>query len=337
MDDRDVAKALRAVLRRRFGPASQGFVLSRQSGGLESTCVMRASGLVRRNHGGVNRVALVAKHLDSVHSREVRIYRQLAHAGLALSPRCLGVVPCAQGSRLLLLELIESEAGWPWRDSEAAALVLKHLARLHRSFQLLPALAKEGWNYEDELLGAAERTLQAFEQRAPKLDSSLRRMGPSLRRLVRNLPRLRRTLLGCARFGQAALHGDVHTGNVILTVTKGRAQVLFIDWSRARKGSPLEDVSSLTESLGIWEPEARRRHDTLIRRYLTAHGHLGQLDEELRAHYWLAAASNVLAGSLLYYLGVIAGSGSPSCRLEEAHRAARAAGRIVRCAARYWG
>jgi hypothetical protein len=38
----------------------------------------------------------------------------------------------------------------------------------------------------------------------------------------------------------------------------------LIDWARARRGSPFEDVASWLHSLGCWEPEARRRHDSLL-------------------------------------------------------------------------
>jgi aminoglycoside phosphotransferase (APT) family kinase protein len=81
----------------------------------------------------------------------------------------------------------------------------------------------------------------------------------------------------------------------------GCEPVLF-DWGRARVGSPLEDVSSWLQVLGRWEPEAKRRHDTLLAHYLAARGLTASLTRSLRDAYWLAGASNALAGALLYHL-----------------------------------
>ena len=77
-------------------------------------------------------------------------------------------------------------------------------------------------------------------------------------------------------------------------------------WARARHGSALEDVGSWLHSLGAWEPEARRRHDTLFKRYLTARGLPVKLGADVRDLYWLASASNALAGALAYHLAVAA-------------------------------
>src|SRR5919108_667753 len=82
-------------------------------------------------------------------------------------------------------------------------------------------------------------------------------------------------------------------------VIRGRgpgSRAVLLDWARARRGSPLEDVSSWLQSLGYWELEARRRHDTLLRRYLKARAFAGELSRAVRDAYWLAAACNVLAG-----------------------------------------
>jgi Ser/Thr protein kinase RdoA (MazF antagonist) len=90
-----------------------------------------------------------------------------------------------------------------------------------------------------------------------------RRLGP-VRRVGEVLPELRRQLLALDSFGTTAIHGDAHPGNAL--VRSGERPVL-LDWGRARLGSPLEDVSSWLQSLGYWEPEAQRRHDTLLAGY----------------------------------------------------------------------
>src|SRR5690606_30955587 len=121
--------------------------------------------------------------------------------------------------------------------------------------------------------------------------------------------------------GSSFIHGDVHPGNVLVRARAGGAQPVLIDWGRARLGSPLEDVSSWLCSLGYWEPEARRRHDSLFRAYLSARGLGGPLSFDLRAAYWLASASNAFAGALRYHLA-LATTASTSLQRDAAIHAA---------------
>jgi aminoglycoside phosphotransferase (APT) family kinase protein len=137
--------------------------------------------------------------------------------------------------------------------------------------------------------------------------------------------------------GSAVIHGDAHPGNVVLQGVPGGPRAVLLDWGRARLGSPLEDVSSWLQSLGLWEPEARRRHDTLLRRYLTGRGLPDRLDRPLRDAYWLAGACNVLAGALRYHLAIAGGWGNPGPRTRaESVRAARDCLRVVRRADACW-
>jgi aminoglycoside phosphotransferase (APT) family kinase protein len=150
-----------------------------------------------------------------------------------------------------------------------------------------------------------------------------------LRRVVAALPHLRSCLLSA---GQTVIHGDMHPGNVIL---RGPADtdVVLLDWARARVGSPLEDVASWLHSLGCWEPEARRRHDTLMRTYLQAcHTQLA-FAPDVRTLYWFASVSNGLAGAIRYHLSVLSGGRSPATRADSS-RALRAWTRVVSGAAR---
>ena len=144
----------------------------------------------------------------------------------------------------------------------------------------------------------------------------------AIRHLLPSFSRLRSDLLRARPLQGTVLHGDVHPGNVLIRRGGGTERAVLIDWGRARFGSPLEDVSSWLQSLGFWEPEAKRRHDTLLGGYLSARGYAGTLSSELRARYWLAAASNGLAGALRYHLWA-----AQQARTRQAQRAAANAAR----------
>jgi hypothetical protein len=89
-------------------------------------------------------------------------------------------------------------------------------------------------------------------------------------------------------------------------------------------------------SLGCWETCARRRHDTLLNRYLVATGSTARLSPAFREAYWLAGASNALAGALLHHLQTLtAASSSPAARYD-AQRAASSWMRVLRRAHRVW-
>ena len=143
------------------------------------------------------------------------------------------------------------------------------------------------------------------------------------------LPHIRRRLLS---EGASVIHGDMHPGNVILR--RGDApNVLLIDWARARLGSPLEDVASWLHSLGCWEPEARRRHDTLMRAYLDARTTPQRFASDVRVDYWLASASNGLSGAIRYHLAVLSDPAASDAARYDAGRAMMAWQRVVRRAA----
>ena len=92
------------------------------------------------------------------------------------------------------------------------------------------------------------------------------------------------------------------------------AEPVLLDWARARPGSPLEDVSAWVQSLGHWEPQARRYHDTLVRQYLAARGLEPRLDRTFRHLYWIAGACNALAGALRYHLVTVQQARTPQAR-----------------------
>jgi aminoglycoside phosphotransferase (APT) family kinase protein len=128
----------------------------------------------------------------------------------------------------------------------------------------------------------------------------------------------------------------MHAGNAIVHGDGEQRELVLVDWGRARFGSPLEDVASWLQSLGYWEYEVRRRHDSLFRHYLAARNLPDRFTPELRALYWFAASSNAMAGALRYHLAVI---NDPERTREEQAESAGAVSdwlRIIRRADACW-
>lgn len=268
---------------------------------------------------------VVVKRLASDARREAARYHALALAGV--TPSLLGSVEHGD-STYLFLERVRSVASWPWRDSANTRLVLEQLARVHRFDH--EAAQFDDWDYEAELLSSAADTVAlAAESVASIPELDVRRELRPLRHVAASVVEMRHRMK--TALATTLIHGDVHTGNVILRARAGRPEVVFLDWGRSRVGSPLEDVSSWLLSLRSWEPAAARDHDTLFRAYLAAAGRPTALTPELRDAYWFAAAGNVLAGALRYQLSVARESRGKQHITAVAQ--ARAAFRIIRRAA----
>src|SRR5690606_22940729 len=94
-----------------------------------------------------------------------------------------------------------------------------------------------------------------------------------------------------------------------------------------------EDVASWLHALGCWEPQARRRHDTLLRVYLDARRVRRALDTGLRVEYWLASACNGLSGAIRYHIALAADPASTDKQRRDAARALRSWQRVIRRAA----
>jgi hypothetical protein len=120
---------------------------------------------------------------------------------------------------------------------------------------------------------------------------------------------------------------------VILRRADGTIEVILIDWARARIGSPLEDIAGWLHSLACWEPQARRRHDTLMRAYMEARRVPCTFDSDVRVHYWFASVSNGLAGAIRYHLAVLADATVTATARTNSGRALIAWERVVRRAA----
>lgn len=266
-------------------------------GGLESI-VARARVSRPAGHGSIP-PRFVIKQLPAGLEREADVYELLwRHLDRPPAVRVIGRETSAQ-TTFLYLEDAEPSTSWPWSDTQRAGAVCLALARLH-DCQTLPREVF-AWEYETGLLRSAEATVElASNARDASGRRRWRRLG-DLKRVAGALPHIRRRLLSGST---TILHGDMHPGNVILGPGDPPA-VLLIDWARARLGSPLEDVASWLHSLGCWEPEARRRHDTLMRTYLEARATPQAFASDVRVDYWLASATNGLSGAIRYHLAVL--------------------------------
>lgn len=309
-------------------------------GGLMAAAVHHVSARFRDRLGRARTVTFVMKLLEGAAVREALVYERLvASHARGMAPRLLGLEANGSGRQVLFLEAIRRASAWPWREIEVARGVLARLSGLHTALPPESAATMlPPWDYEAELQQLAVKTLASLEgcRRSPHL-AGLARYLPALRRLLAALPAVRRQLLGFAPFGAAPLHGDVHPGNALLRKRAAGLEPVLIDWGRARVGSPLEDVSSWLQSLGYWEPEARRRHDTLLAGYLSARGLEQRLSSDLRAAYWLAGASNALSGALAYHLAVAsAPQGVDSGQQGRAAHSAQDWLRVVRRADALW-
>lgn len=245
------------------------------------------------------RRTVVVKELLGTHRREADAYRLLwGNLARPPAPRLLGSTDTTDAS-YLCLEDVPAVAAWPWRDLGVVTDVCQVLARLHRSG--IPAARLPAWDYEEHLRGSAQETLGLARWVTSGGMSPWRRLG-DLARVVDALPEIRERLLAS---GATLIHGDVHPGNVLVRAGAGPDRVVLIDWAASRLGSPLEDIACWLHSLGCWDAEVRRRHDSLLAGFLRASQPGASLDGAVRARYWLASASNGLAGAIRYHLAMV--------------------------------
>jgi aminoglycoside phosphotransferase (APT) family kinase protein len=274
----------------------------------------------------------VVKQLPAGFEREADVYELLwRHFDPPPAVRLLGREIASQ-STYLYLEEAQPPAVWPWSDTRRAGAVCQALARLHDS-QPLPQEVFS-WDYEAELARSAQSTLELANTARDTSGRRLWRRIGDLRRVAAALPQMRDRLMTAGTC--VVIHGDMHPGNVILR-TGDDPDVLLIDWARARIGSPLEDVASWLHSLGCWEPEARRRHDTLMRIYLDARRDRRAFVSDVRVEYWFASASNGLSGAIRYHLAVLSDASRSEAARYDSSRALSAWQRVIRRAAALLG
>jgi aminoglycoside phosphotransferase (APT) family kinase protein len=329
MTERDIAR----LVARQCGVDSERLRVSATTlgGGLE--CDVRRVSVAGIDPRCLWPTSVVIKELRGAHRRELDIYRLLPRVLTdPPAPRLLAAFR-RDGVDYLLMTDVAPVHAWPWARPHMAAAVCRNLARLHASRG--PVDFPDDWDYESALAASAEDTLEwARVVSTRHVPRPWPRLG-DLRRVVGALPAIRALLLA----ETTLIHGDVHPGNVLVPTSHGHANddtdpvVVFIDWGRARIGSPLEDVASWLQSLGAWEPQARRFHDSLLRAYLAACGRGWRLDAELRTRYWLAGACNGLAGAIRYHLWRAGDSSLPERGRVEATRALHAWRRVIRRAA----
>jgi len=335
----ELMNAIRQVLQRvALAPAQDVQIEGRPlRGGIEASGVTLVTVRYRNDSHREQMFRLVAKRLTGRPAREAAVYQHLVAAhGQHLAPRLVAVEESGPGGVLLLIEAVRRTTSWPWRSLKAGEELLARLAEFHAGAAGAATLVPE-WDYEAELQAIAEQTRAALEQCRSDPDVAvLARDLPALNRVVRALPALREQLLSERPFGSRPIHGDLHPGNVLMSRRDGQDKPIFLDWGRARVASPLEDVSSWLQSVGYWELEGRRRHDTLLATYLSAFGMDRRPTESVRAAYWMAAASNALSGALLHHLHVARDCRQSSSRRAAATRAARDALRVVRRADAWW-
>ncbi|MDJ0386842.1 phosphotransferase [Roseomonas sp. E05] len=303
-------------------------------GGIEAASVLLVTARYRDEAGRPVMRRFVVKHLRGRAAREGAIYETLLpHHAARLAPRLLGRLPLDADGSLLFIEAIRRAEAWPWRDLALGNDLLQRLAALHAAGPQA-AQAMPPWDYAAELQAMAEATYAALDacRLHPEL-AVLARERRTVGRIVLGLPALRGSLLAEQPFGTRLLHGDMHAGNA-LACRRGRGvEPVLIDWGRARLGSPFEDVSSWLQSLRCWEPQVQRFHDSLLKAYLAGLGLPQRLTSQVRAAYWVAAASNALAGALLHHLHLARDPRQGTARRAEAFRAARDWLRVLRRAA----
>lgn len=318
------ARRIAAFAARQYGRAPEYVRLKIRplAGGLRNAGVARVESRLACAPGEPR--SFVVKRVVGEDCRELHAYEALlSHAAPGIAPRLLGTERTSPYEAYLYLEWIDSWRPWPWREVDIAGRVLERLALLHA------AAPADGFrravvrrDYESNLARSARTTLELLEEgcRRPAL-AGARRSLPAVRRVVSALSVLRRQMLAAGP-PEAVLHGDVHTGNTIVRLRAGSPDPVLLDWGCVRMGSPLEDVCSWLQSLGYWEPEARRRHDSLLCRYLAARGFATPATRHLRDLYWLAGGSNAMAGALRYHVHMATDEAIPAWERAESARQA---------------
>lgn len=276
--------------------------------GLEAAAVVRMTARFRRPTGSRGVWRWVVKWLPPGTPRELAVLRRLERGRAPFSPDVLAVEPAAAGGSLVHMEWVRPVRLWPWSDLAVTRKVMRRFARIHDDLDdRLDAADLPPWDYEDELQRSAWATVWHLEHLPPEARPRvIRRAIPASYRIAEALPAIRRQLRAWGRADEGWIHGDLHSGNVLLRARGGRRAPVLLDWGRTRRGSRLEDLSSWMLSLGHWEPRVARRHDRLLRDYLEAAGARPRLDPGFRDAYWLAGACNAMAGALRFRVAAAA-------------------------------
>jgi len=309
---------------RRWG-AVDSITATPLAGGLDSCAIYRVDAKT-----GSGCVRFVAKNLCGAGVRELDVYRMLRDSSEpGVAPRLLGMHRESRNQVFIFLEWIPATWHWPWTQLDASAAVMTQLSRVH-------SLPVNGLRrilssqvVDRDMEASAAETAELYHRTAPRGGRPMHR---AIDRIAANIQCIRRHLT--ASSGVAVLHGDVHSGNVIVRPAASGLNAVLLDWGRARLGSPLEDVASWLQSLSYWEPVVRSKHDTLLAQYLRESGFA--INAEMRRLYWLAAGSNAMAGALRYHLAVSVDSARSRSLRRRSAMAVKDWMRIIRRADECW-
>lgn len=323
--------AARAILFTLIGSRAEqaSLTFKNLSGGSEAAGVYHVAARYQEMSGRQQHQSFVLKHLRNRARREGVVFKALVEKyGSNIAPRLFGVLDDNTGT-YLGLEAIQRSTAWPWRNGDVTSSLMHRLGEFHASVSSVETDLAD-WDYEAELRARATETGERLVQCRNDPDFvTLTRHVPTVERIIDELPRLRQMLTVAGPLRSRPIHGDVHPGNAIVR-RGGDPKPVLIDWGRARFGLPLEDVSSMLQSLRFYEPAALQRHDALFKDHLTGMGLDRRISEDLRGAYWAAGASNAFAGALNLHLMVASDTYRPSSKRRASFDAARDWLRIVR-------
>jgi len=206
---------------------------------------------------------------------EIEFYREAAgQAGDLPAPRCYDAEwdDASQLSHILLDDLSASHFQRPLPippSNRHCEMIVESLAQVHAAWWADPRLGTEIGERLDEAKAAHMR--RRMEGTLPQFmdflgDALLPRQRRAYERILASsfLARLERRL--CDLRQVTLIHGDAHTGNLMLPNDAGRGRVLLIDWHLWDINVPAIDLAFLVAL--HWSPERRAALEMpLLRRY----------------------------------------------------------------------
>ena len=228
-------------------------------GGLDSSCVLHVRTIFRTRDRRVRSGSFVLKR-SQPGGAEGRVHVDvLPSSGLELAPTLLGFHQ-AEGEHVYMFEYVRRSERWPWSASNNSRLVLDALAGLHgrrltdfaadRSYELI--LVKGASRLQEHLEGIPRGSELGFAR------GSI----PVVRRMAEALPRIRRRLLDNGLFGSTLIHGDVHSGNVLLRKRRNGVSPVFLIGAGA---GMVRRWKTSVRGCNRWDFGNRRRSASTIR------------------------------------------------------------------------
>jgi thiamine kinase-like enzyme len=226
-----------------------------------------------------------------IYEREYRFYRDVARDVPLRAPRMYySALQPETGEAVLLLEDLAPAQTLNMLEgctAEDAALVLRHLAKLHAAWWEHPRLRLMSWlsAYDEQAENDQQLYAQAWEVLLKKagdlLPDDMVSLGARLRHHVAAVKRY----LG--QPPQTFLHGDFHLNNLLFDSTPGARTLAVIDWQGCCRGRATRDLAHFLVT-GL-PPDRRRTHEiNLLRLFhttLTEHGVQGYPFEQCLHDY----------------------------------------------------